>query len=200
MRQATAWLALSIAVLGAGTGHAESQQAGLTDVFVRFCGETRGDAESALQRADGDEWSELPKSLTVPLIPMGPPVQWVARQGRWTRVQGVRRVLMVGTIRDPDGKDTLMCTVVEVIPRGMKADFAAMQGALRSWVGGGPHRARDGFAEFAYREVKGERTPAPPSEDPFENDAARAPPDAALITMTSFLGMASISYSRTRAP
>ena len=84
---------LSLALVADGT-HAASRLAGLTDDFIHFCGDTRGDADRAHQLADAEEWTVPPKGLTVPSFG---DVTWVRRQGRSTQSHGVRRVLMVGT-------------------------------------------------------------------------------------------------------
>jgi hypothetical protein len=194
MKAAIAWIVLPVAVLGACAAHAASPPTGLTGVFVRFCGDTRGDADSALHLADDAGWSVPPKGMTVPSFG---PVDWIRRQGRWTQVQGVRRVLMVGTVRDPNGEDTLMCTVAAGMPPGMAADVAGVQGALEEWVGRAPLRASGEFAEFAYRESHGLRLAVPLSQDPLADDAPRSPPDVAVVTFNYFLRMLTITYMRS---
>ncbi len=114
-----------------------------------------------------------------------------------TQTHGVRRILMVGTARGPDGKDALTCGVAEMIPPGMKADLAGVEGALQEWVGAAPLRANGEFAEFAYREARGLRTPVPASEDPLANGAPPAPPNVAEVTISYGLGMLMITYGRS---
>jgi hypothetical protein len=192
MKAAIASIALPVALLGAWPAHAASPPTGLTDWFVRFCGSTRGDADSALQAADADGWSIPPKGTTMP--PFGPG-EWLRRQGRLSQMGGVRRVLMVGTVR-VGGKDTLMCTVSEGMPPGTAA-VAGVQQALQKWVGGDPLRANGDFAEFAYRESHGLRLAVPRSEDPLANDAPRPPPDVAAVTIIDVMGVLTITYMRS---
>jgi hypothetical protein len=104
---------------------------------------------------------------------------------------------MVGKVRDPDGADTLMCTVGEMMPADMKADVAAMQKALQAWVGGAPLRSSGEFAEFAYREAGGRRTPLPPSEDPLADGAPRPRPDVAGVTLHAEGAFPTITYQRS---
>jgi hypothetical protein len=164
-------VSMPVALLGACAAHAEPPPTPLTDVFIHFCGDTRGDADSALQLADAEEWSLAPKGMSGPSFGLG--VVWIRRQGRWTHAHGVRRVLLVGMQRDQEGKDTLTCTVGEMMPSGMKADVAGVQGALQKWVGTAPLRSSAVFGEFAYREAHGLRIAVPPSQDPLANDAPR---------------------------
>src|ERR1700722_377069 len=154
MKRWVAWLMLPVSALCTGAA-AETSPAPLTDVFIHFCGDTRGDADSALQLADSEEWSLVPKGMDAPSF--GDGVVWIRRQGRWTQANGVRRVLLVGIQRDQEGRDTLTCTVSEMMPSGMKADVAGVQGALQKWVGAAPLRSSAGFGEFAYREAHGLR-------------------------------------------
>ena len=195
MKRAIAWLVLLVAVLRVGAADAASPPDGLTDVFIRFCGETRGDADLALHLADAEEWSVPRKGMTVPSFDPG--TYWIRRQGRWSLVHGGRRMLMVGTLRGSDGKDALMCTVAELMPSGTKADLAGVQGALQKWVGGAPFRASGEFAGFAYRESHGVRMALETSRDPFANGEPRPPPDVAVVTFNYVLGMLMINYERS---
>jgi hypothetical protein len=156
VKHALAGLAALAAALFADGSRAGTHPAGLAEVFIRFCGETGGDADRALQLADTAQWSAPRSDLTLPSFG----AEWIRRQGRWTQAQGVRRVLVVGTIRDPDGHARLSCSVAEVIPPGMTVDVAVVRKGLQDWVGAAPVRTRDAYAEFAYR-------------DPGRSDVAR---------------------------
>jgi hypothetical protein len=196
MKAAIASGGLLAALLGAGAADAVPPPTPLTDVFIHFCGDTRGDADSALQLADAEEWSLAPKGMGAPSFGLG--VVWIRRQARWTQAHGVRRVLLVGMQRDQEGEDTLTCTVSEMMPPGMKADVAGVQGALQKWVGTAPLRSSAVFGEFAYREAHGLRIAVPPSQDPLANDAPRAPPDVAEVAFNYVLGaMLTITYQRS---
>ena len=196
------WLAAGALLLCApavdGGAGAEPLSNGLTDAFIRFCGSTSGDGARALQLADTDGWSALPPWMREMKVPsFGPAVDWTRREGRWTQSRGVRRVLVIGTIRNPDGKQSLSCGVTEMTPPGMQADTAAMRSALQQWVGGAPVRSEGGFAEFVYRESAGRRTPLPLSQDPLASDAP-TPPDVAWITLHNLPTNVSIEYARSR--
>src|SRR5215469_11770060 len=125
-------LILLLAFVEGGTATASLSAA--SDVFIRFCGDTNGEAEAALQRADAAGWAVPPANALTP-VPFGSG-RWVELRGRWSRSEGVLRVLQVGTIRDDDGRNALVCTVAETPAPGSKIDITEIRRALELWVGG----------------------------------------------------------------
>jgi hypothetical protein len=124
-------------------------------------------------------------------------VHWLSRQGRVERSAAGVRVLMVGTIEDPDGRISHSCVVGgRRTQPGFAPDIRTMRGELAAWVGGGPVKANDDFVEFAYREGPGGRTPLPRGDDPLTEQSV--PPGDVVVTLMSFGGMPMISYMGRR--
>jgi len=180
-------LALLLALAEAGAASGGTSPDAVADTFVRFCGQTNGAAEAALQRADAAGWEVPPPKALTP-VPYGSG-KWVELRGRWSRSGGGLRVLQVGTIRDPDGKTALVCTVAETPPPGSASDIAATRRALQRWVGGPPLQATGSFAIFAYRLLGGRRAPVPTSQDPLAGDAVRTHPEMMLVSLVDVFGI-----------
>jgi hypothetical protein len=188
---------LFFACAAAASAQAQTPQWPLSDVFVRFCGDTSGDADSALQRADAAGWARPPpKALTA--VPFGAG-KWTDLRGRWSRTDDVLKVLEVGTIQDPDGQTALVCTIAETPSPGAKADFEAIERALQDWVGGPPMKASEGFAIFAYRRGGAQRIVLGAAQNPLADGAVRMRADTALVSLVDVFGITpTITYMRWR--
>jgi hypothetical protein len=185
------------ACAGAASAWAETSLRPLSDVFVRFCGDTGGDADSALERADAESWALPPPKALTP-VPFGSGT-WTDLRGRWSRAEGVLRVVEVGTIHHPDGKTALVCTVAETPPHGVRADFDAIERALKHWVGGPPMKASEGFAIFAYRLDGAQRIVLDAAQNPLENDTVLTRADTTLVSLVNVFGITpTITYMRWR--
>jgi len=202
MRCSQALALLTLTFAGAGVASAWAATPApllpLSDAFVRFCGDTSGDADRALQQADAAGWA-VPPAMTLTPVPFGSG-KWIELRGRWNRSpEGVLMVVEVGTIRDPDGGVALVCTVAETPPPGAKPDFDAIEGALQHWVGAAPMKASKGFAIFGYRVAGAQRVALTASQDPFAGAAARPQPDTALVSLVDVFGITpTITYMRWR--
>lgn len=188
-------LILLLALVEAGAASGGDSPSAASDNFIRFCGNTNGEAEAALQRADDAGWAVPPAKALTP-VPFGSG-KWVELRGRWSRSEGVLWILQVGTIRDDDGRSALVCTVAETPAPGSKIDITAIRRALQLWVGGPPLKATDHFAIFAYRLVDGRRLPIPTSQDPFARDMVRTHPEMMLVSLVNVFGITpTITYMR----
>jgi hypothetical protein len=192
-----ALLVLAFALARAGAAPAAASPSLVSDMFVRFCGDTNGEAEAALQRADAAGWA-VPPPMALTFVPFGSG-KWIELRGRWSRAEGVLRILQVGTIRDPDGKEALVCTVAETPSPGSKTDISPIMHALQLWVGGPPLKVNAGNAIFAYRLVGGRRVPLSASQDPFAGDAVRTHPEMILVSLADVFGITpTITFMRWR--
>lgn len=190
-------LMLSLACASAGSAAAATPPRALSDLFVRFCGDTQGDADQALQQADAEGWATPPPMALTP-VPFGSG-KWTDLRGRWTRADGALMVIEVGTIRDPDGKSAVVCTVAETPPLGEKAAFNPIERALQHWVGHPPAEATDNFAIFAFRTAGAQRVALTGAQESLAVETARTHADTALVSIADVFGLTpTITYMRWR--
>jgi hypothetical protein len=186
--------AIAVAGLSAAAAQADPSPDGLVAAFTQLCGDTEGKGAQALEIADVHGWAHPPENLRVS-SPPAPQVHWLSRQGRIERSAAGVRVLMVGTMEDPDGHVSHSCIVMgRRLQPGLTPDMRTMRAELTAWVGGEPVKANDDFIEFAYREGPDGRTPLPRGDDPLTDQSA--PPGDVVVTLMSVGGMPMVSYMR----
>jgi hypothetical protein len=186
-------------LLGAGesVARADTTTFPLVATFLDLCGETRGDARQALSIADHDGWAIPPAKALQP--PAFLSAHWTALDGRVFHGLREVRLLQVGIQADPGGHAAQSCSVaVWTRQPASLEDIALIQTALAKWVGGDPVKAdaATGFAQFAFREVGGERHPLAANDPALSADLP--PADVAEVTMSSVFGKPFIQYMRWR--
>ena len=192
------WL-LAVGLAATATASiADSPPPDLVATFIELCGETHGDPVRALAAADRNGWSVPPALGLHPPLTFGSS-RWTHLDGRFLRSPGEVRVLEVGTQANPRQRSAVSCAIIERSRRSASAaDLDRMRDALARWVGGQPVKtsAAGNYAQFAFREVAGQRRRLLPGDRALSADLP--PPDVAEVSLGKALGMPLITYVNVR--
>ena len=189
MRRGLVIAALAASLLPT-VSRAESSGPDVAQVFVRMCGETRGDPAGAMALADAQGWKP-------PMIPLGalaaavPGLSKFKMKYRIKADGGRTLILMAGTLADK-GAERRTCAVAVA---GGGVTFATLRTELSAWTQVPPlatHEAANRVV-FGFMETPRGHEALAAGDDPLSGNPPKTPA-AAVVILTTVQSVSMVVY------